>query len=255
MPLKVLLSFRTDKEMELSELKPRVAHGILFSLFKGAPEVGRLLHEGVAKPFSISINSHFRYPNRRTSRFAIVFNLLDNALYPEISRYLFFPEENFFEVGSIKAELVRVKPLEVITYEEILEASPESRDVVLDFLSPTAFKRGSFDYPVPEPRLVFGGLLRKWNRFSPVKIERGLVKNISKTLTVSGCWIRTKKVEIMDGAKFTGFTGRVFFYADGKSEELRALNALARFASFAGVGRKTTMGFGSVRLLEGSIED
>lgn len=256
MPLKVLLRFRTKEEIELAQLKPRVAHGLVFSLFKGNPEVGNLLHAGTVKPFSISINSHFRYPNRRVTRFGIVFNLLDNTLYPKISRYLFFPENNEFEVGGVEAELVGVKPIEVRTYEDILESSPDSRDLLLDFLSPTTFKRENFDYPLPEPRLVFSGLLRKWNRFSPVKIERGLLKELTERLTVSGCWIKTKKSEIMEGAKLTGFFGRVFFYAFSKNPSvLKALNALADFAQFAGVGRKTTMGFGSVRFVREAEED
>jgi len=251
MPLKVLLTFKAEEEVELSRLRPKVAHGIIFSLFKGAPEVGRLLHGGAFKPFSISINSHFRYPERRVKSFGIIFNLLDNTLYPEVSRYLFFLEENLFEVGGVKVRLARVRPLEVTNYEEIFNSAPAARELILDFLSPTAFKRERFDFPLPEPRLVFGGLLRRWNAFSPVKIEKGLFRELPKILTVSGCWIRTRKVEIMEGGRFTGFTGRVFFYAFSDDDyTLKALNALARFASFAGVGRKTPMGFGSVKHVE-----
>jgi len=248
LPLKLLLKFEAERPVKLSHLKPKVAHGIVFSFFKDSPEVGELLHSGGIKPFSISINSHFRYPEREVKRFGIVFNLLDNSLYPKISR--FFLGGGEFSVGGVKVELSWVKPLEVETYSSLLEGAEPSQDILIDFLSPTAFKRGSFDYPLPEPQLVFLGLLRKWNRFSPVKLDREIYKKLQKLLTVSGCWIKTKKVEVMEGAKFTGFTGRVLFYADGKEEELRALNALAAFARFAGVGRKTTMGFGSVKLVK-----
>lgn len=246
MPLKLLLRFETEKPIKLSKLKPKVAHGIVFSFFKDSPEVGELLHRGGIKPFSISINSHFRYPEREVKRFGIVFNLLDNSLYPKISRFFLGCGE--FTVGGVKAEFSSVKPLEVETYSAVLEKAEPSRDILMDFLSPTAFKRGSFDYPLPEPKLLFSNLLKKWNAFSPVKFNEEFYRKLPKLLTVSGCWIKTRKVEVMDVAKFTGFTGRVLFYATGEGEELRALNALVRFAEFAGVGRKTTMGFGSVRV-------
>ena len=251
MPLKILLKFRAEKPVELSSLKPKVAHGIVFSLFKGAPEVGELLHRGNVKPFSISIPSHFRYPERVVDRFGIVLNLLNNELFPKISPYLFFPESRDVTVDGVRASLISVRPLEVVTYQDLLEVSPSGREIVIDFLTPTAFKRSVCDYPVPEPSLVFGSLLKRWNAFSPFKIEGKLIERVSRFVTVSGCWIRTRKVEIMNGARLTGFVGRVFFYSFlREKEENRILNALALFSRFSGIGRKTTMGFGAVRVIE-----
>jgi len=44
--------------------------------------------------------------------------------------------------------------------------------------------------------------------------------------------------------------GRVYMFAKNYDTDfLKNVNALARFAEFAGVGRKTTMGFRKVRLV------
>jgi len=256
LPLKLTLRFSAERAFKLSLLKPKVAHGLLFGLLKRDERVGELLHRPNVKPFSISIISHFRYPEREVKRFSLRLNLLDNSLYPLISPLLLFPEEDLeLRVADVRVRLSSVRAVEITSYEEILENSASSKDIVLDVLSPTSFKKGSYDYPLPEPKYFFSGLLRRWNRLSPVKLDKALYTLFEKDITVSGCWIRTKKVEIMEGAKLTGFMGRVYFYSPTKDEEaLRQLNALAHFAEFSGVGRKTTMGFGTVRRIPCSTQ-
>ncbi len=249
MPLKLFLRFKLSKPLRSKEIRPKLLHGLLFSFFKEEPQVGELLHSGPVKPFSISAPYLFKERELRSIYFT--FNLLNSELYPKISRFLFFPKVDNFFIGGVKVELLSVKPLEIKSYEELLDLAPPKREIVLDFISPTAFKRGRWDYPLPEPKLVFSSLLRRWNAFSPLKLEEGLLKKLSYSLTVSGCWIKTKKVEVMEGVKFIGFVGRVFFYCEGlKMEELKTLNALSLFAPFSGVGKKTTMAFGSVRVLK-----
>jgi len=252
LPLKLLLRFRAEKPFPLSLLKPKTAHGLLFALLKGS-EAGDLLHRGGLKPFSLSLVSRFLYPNRQVESFALTLNLLDNSLFPKLARRLFFPEERVLEVAGVKVRLVSVKPLEVVTYSKLLEG-PADSDLLLNFLSPTAFKRGTADYPLPDPYLVFSSLLKRWNAFSPEKLPTDLYKVFKERVHLSGCWIKTRKVEVAERAKFTGFTGRVLFYANLEGELLKQVNALARFAPFAGVGRKTTMGFGTVKA-ESKVEE
>jgi len=246
LPLKLLLRFRAEKPFPLSLLRPKTVHGLLFALVRNT-EVGDLLHRGGLKPFSLSFPSHFLYPSREVGSFALVLNLLDNSIFPKLARRLFFPEEGSLEVAGVRVRLVSVKPLEVVTYSDLLKGGAE-KDLLLNFLSPTAFKRGVADYPLPDPYLVFSSLLRRWNAFSPRKLPTDLYGVLKERVHLSGCWIKTRKVEVAERAKFTGFTGRVLFYLDLEGEPLRQVNALARLASFAGVGRKTTMGFGTVKV-------
>ncbi|WP_164930659.1 CRISPR system precrRNA processing endoribonuclease RAMP protein Cas6 [Aquifex aeolicus] len=76
-------------------------------------------------------------------------------------------------------------------------------------------------------------------RFSDFPLDADLREFIEKNIFVSGVWTKTRKVETGQNAKLVGFTGRVVYYV--------WINALSSFSEFAGVGRKTTMGFGKTR--------
>jgi len=134
------------------------------------------------------------------------------------------------------------------SYETLYEDSEVKKTLVFDFITPTTFKRGKKDYPLPDPKLIFKGLIRKWLFFSGKKIDTDLKKVIEEDIEIMGAWIRTKKVTL-SGGKITGFTGRVVLHINNNNKDvLKWINTLARFSEFAGIGRKTTMGFGMVKL-------
>jgi len=252
MPVKLLLKFGLSSPARVSSLKPKVIHGIFFSLFQKNRKVGELLHSPSLKPFTLFFPAYFRKPEGEVTSFTLELNLLNNELFPEVAKVLFSEKELEVSVNGVRAELRSLKPILVETYEGMLKESSLKRDIILDFLTPTSFKKGDVDLILPEPYLVFKNLLKRWNTFSPIKIPaKEVISFVKRNLFVSGCWIRTKKVKVMKNAKITGFMGRVYFYALKEDPEiLRALNSLCKFSEFSGIGRKTTMGFGKVKVVE-----
>jgi CRISPR-associated endoribonuclease Cas6 len=132
------------------------------------------------------------------------------------------------------------------TIGELVEQEEASKSATLVFASPTSFSFGRRKIPLPLPELVFGGLLRKWNAFSPAPFPRELQGMFKEQLAISE--IRNLNTRMLDFGRYKekGFTGQVTFEALGSwnQEELRAFNTLADFAFYAGVGYKTTMGMG-----------
>jgi CRISPR-associated endoribonuclease Cas6 len=135
------------------------------------------------------------------------------------------------------------------SWQELLEREP-TREMALLFASPTAFKAGDLDLPLPVPRLVFKGLLAKWNLFSPYPISTS-TEDLERRVALAEATIQTQR--FFDGrAHIVGFVGKaVFRLLRGSSPELvRGVNTLADFAFFAGVGRKTTHGMGLTKRME-----
>jgi CRISPR-associated endoribonuclease Cas6 len=248
MPVSFSVLLKPGTPVKTSDLTPDRVHGLFFSLL-GEKLAEELHNSGSFKPFTVSYPPFFR-EERETDRIYLSITFLRDDLFPRFLSEFMMNENTHLALGEVslskhKRPLVREEGL--ASYESILEEATDSRTIVLDFITPTAFKKGRFDQPLPSPELVFKSLLKKWNFFSGIRIETPMSKYFRESIHISGLWIRTKKVELSRLGKFTGFTGRVVYYLDVPHEEPRRIvNALARFAEFAGIGRKTTMGFGKV---------
>ena len=132
---------------------------------------------------------------------------------------------------------------------ELLERAPAAETIILQFASPTAFRRGDLDLPLPLPELVFGGYLSKWQAFSPIPLDQTLFEKEFFTRHIGVKEHRIRTLPFHDGRVIVpGFVGQVTFLIKGLPEELvRQINVLADFAFYAGTGRKTTHGMGMTR--------
>jgi len=245
MPAK--LSFTLFPEKPITRVLPEQLHGLFFSLLSDG--LANELHAPKRlKPFCLWSKALFS--EKKTDRLRLEVSLLKDSLLPGvIASYML--EERELKLGDVplqKSQKPLLKGESIRSYSKIYEEAEPSDTVVLDFLTPTSFKRGGADHPLPEPELIFRSLIRKWVAFSDFPLSVDLRKVIREGIFVSGAWIRTVKFELSEKARAVGFTGRVVLFVDSKDEEvLKWINALARFAEFAGVGRKTTMGMGKVR--------
>jgi CRISPR-associated endoribonuclease Cas6 len=145
------------------------------------------------------------------------------------------------------------------SFEDIWGRASKSRKVPLEFLSPTAFRSsGRRNFVFPQPELVFGSYLSKWNPSSPIKFDECLRERLVEQVIPARYKLETR---ILDFGSYqeVGFEGRcTFIIADSVPDEtVQQINALADFAFYAGTGAKTTMGMGQTRGLPdgGSLSD
>jgi CRISPR-associated endoribonuclease Cas6 len=134
------------------------------------------------------------------------------------------------------------------------------------FATPTAFKSGDADVPLPIPRLCFQSWLNSWDEHSPSlfftdKAERRqfLEEAVEGQVSVNFSQIRAAEQGFyFDGhrTKEQGFTGICTFSVKLKKttpHQRRILTTLAHYSFFAGTGRKTTMGMGVTRLMNSTV--
>ncbi len=259
MPVKFRVSLIPAQAVPTSELLADRLHGLFFSLL--TDELGEEIHsQGKVKPFSLNflveyegrLQPLFTTEFQKADKIILEISFLDEALFPKfLSSYLLVDKE--LRLGKVKLRKLKkphIRERELISYTKLFEEALPSRRIELKFMSPTTFRRGSLDHPLPEPELIFKGLIRKWQRFSDLKIGVDLREIIKEKIAVAGVWIGTRRVSLSSLGWIGGFTGRVALSVEERSEEaLKWLNALADFGEFAGVGRKTTMGFGAVKLI------
>lgn len=131
------------------------------------------------------------------------------------------------------------------SYTQLYEqASDRDRQLTFVFSTPATFRQGKYDSALPTRECVFNSLLNRWNRYSGMPFSEAMLE----FLFPSFFDIQTELVNHPDG-KWAGCMGTISFriLGDADAIAIKQLNALADFALYAGVGRKTPMGMGMVR--------
>lgn len=137
------------------------------------------------------------------------------------------------------------------------------RYIRLRFLTPAYLKsRGIEPYLEPDTPLIFAeGLLKRWQAFYPaLPPPPGFAEFVSGHVHLHhrACW-QTPTI-MAKGAVLRGFTGDVVYRVDTDAAAAqpacaRFLALMAEYATFAGVGKKTTMGLGMIdrlRIIRGA---
>ena len=146
-----------------------------------------------------------------------------------------------------------------------------SREVRMEFVSPTAFRTSGSDIALPIPSHVFRSLWQKWNAFcpEPMQLDNRWPEFVNECILVNELTaVNTVRWEFAEGTRgaSTGFTGTVGFmllpktkvderqqpYWDGADV---VMQSLARFAFYCGIGHHATLGMGQTRVVSSSIKE
>jgi len=139
------------------------------------------------------------------------------------------------------------------TYEELaapwlLARAEPARHMTFQFTSPTTFHSGGRSVPLPQPDLILGSLLERWNVFAPVALPEEARRFAAECMAVSRYELQTRSLPFKEGAVKIGMIGQATLTATRYDRYwLSVMNLLADYALFAGVGAGVTMGMGQCR--------
>jgi len=278
MLLSLVVQIKPFKVGTLPPFSGPALHGVFFSWLKSVnPMLAAELHNAKsAKPFTVSnlqtgdgaeapalfmptreivLDTNKTYWFRLTSLDKRLSELLLERFYkqPPLSLEVF---KHFFRVEKVIAEQSEHPWAGSSSWQELAQANffadtastSSSSRVKLIFFSPTTFKARERFFPVPMPAQTFISLAARWNSFSPVPLDPSFGAFLDESVAINAYNLQTELVT-MEGAKrgakmvcFRGWCEYASF--ERESEWNAALKMLAQFAFFAGVGYKTTMGFG-----------
>ena len=141
------------------------------------------------------------------------------------------------------------------TYADLMQRhtlapGPAPRGVTLRFASATLFRQQGRDVPLPQPSLVFGSYLRRWNQFAPIALPEEAQRYAAECIALSRFRVRSHMVSFEGAGKGAqvGFTGEVhfrFLVADAYWTRLMVL--LASYGFWAGTGYRTSAGLGQTQ--------
>lgn len=182
-------------------------------------------------------------------------SLLDEVLFSKLTGlWLNLNPDRAFHLGSADLYITSIlgtpqstQPwANFATYQQIYDrASETERNITFHLATPIAFRQGKYDSPLPTRDNVFKSLCDRWNIYSEIQINPEIIEYIFP----SRFDIKTEVVKNYDTHSFIGCVGEIGYRILGDAEPLviKHINALADFAMFSGIGRKTTMGMGMGR--------
>jgi len=228
-------------------------HGLFFELFTPIDgEFFGALHSARRKPFSIYFDGTPEMENgwmrvKKGERFSFVLSVYNNGLLKKVIEGVEVIPHEELKLGGIHVRLEGVFPDGAFQKPVVLFRGRLKREVEFRFLSPSTFRKGKKHVVFPEPVFVFHSLLSQWDAF-PLRKRDVKVEDVLEEILVKRHAIRTELVEF-SRYRVVGFVGRVVYgFPDVERDVLKWLNALSRFAVYAGVGYKTTMGLGRVEV-------
>ena len=270
MPFSILMQGAPADDALVAQVQGPALQGMFLHVIDEVdPAAGQRLHdESRYRPYTVSPLGigepaadfqGFRLPRQSSVRAGspcyVRMTLLEDSLFPIFSRYfLSQPEPTFrlgrtlFQVTNVACTNDRATPWSAYrSYTELIgKASRRQRTITLRFLTPTSFRRGDVDFPMPDPRLVFRSYRRRFEDFAQIAVlpdfdeQVEFYTGVSRVHRLNTLTIRTKKVALV------GFVGSVSYIIDHKAppDLVFQMNLLADYAYFCGTGRKTTVGMG-----------
>jgi CRISPR-associated endoribonuclease Cas6 len=263
MPHSLVLNLTPRTPIYPDFLTGRHCHALFLEIVSSIdkPLADRLHEQKTDKAFTLSpiqvgsrVQWHYQQPIKAGTPCWWRITLLDDLLFGHLTKlWLNLNPEKAWHLGAADLYVTSVlgtpQPSQpwanFSPYGEIHEkASAQMRQVDLVFATPTNFRQGSVDTALPDPGRVFNSLLRKWNQYSGIEFSGQMIESIFPS------YFNIQTAIAPDSrSQFVGCVGEMSFKLFGVQEEavVKQFNALADFAIFSGVGRKTPMGMGMVR--------
>ena len=182
-------------------------------------------------------------------------SLLDDTLFGNLTQWLNLNPAHPWHLGPADLKVTSILDTphstqpwaNFCTYEQLYQqASDSDRQISFALCTPTTFRQREHDSALPTRDSVFNSLIKRWNNYSNIEISESIVEAIFPSYFD----IRTEIVA-EQRSKFIGCIGNITYkiLADLEPIVIKQINALADFAIYSGIGRKTPMGMGMVRRL------
>ena len=213
------------------------------------PTFGEQFHKSVEHPLS-----QYLYRDRSSGELIWVLNLLSEELAQVLSPVLDGSGEIPLCTGMVAARLLEThaipNPEALILHAR--QEMPERR-CTFTFRCVTSFRQDGRYVLFPQEQLILNSLIRRWDQVCPAYAltDEDALAALLRGIRISDYRLRSGRYWMKD-VKIPGFIGSITLSARLSPPMMEVWRLLCRFAPYAGVGIKTSLGMGGVSVEEGS---
>ena len=220
-------------------------HGVLMERL--SEEYGAYLHESRLHPYA----QHLECRDRE-------WYWIVNALNKEAVRNIIY--EGLLPVDSITVKRRELelsldrKKVDECTYRELTDQFyflESRRYIEVHFITPTAFKQQGRYVFYPDLRCIYQSLMNKYD--AAVKEEsmcdEETLKELCRNSEIKHYDLKSTQF-YLEGVRIPSFIGKITIRIGGTQTMTNFANLLFQFGTYSGVGIKTSLGMGAIKLLE-----
>ncbi|WP_455543241.1 CRISPR-associated endoribonuclease Cas6 [Intestinibacter sp.] len=243
---RLAIEFTLDKKQRLDYNIGSVLQGIMMTYLDR--DYGDVLHKQSLRPYS-------QYFEIKEGKYYWIINTLTDEAKSGIIDKILMSDRTSLDFTYRKTKL-NIEKFELS--KGIILDNEGKRDIVLNFKTPTSFKKTSGGYEIfPSVKHIFNSLINKYEKFGNIyldedlmkKIENkeSLLKNIIENVEITGYNLKTEHFGVK-GNYVPGFMGSINLKLKGNTNLKNDVMKLLQFGKYSGVGLKSTMGMGAIEM-------
>ena len=232
---------------EQARLAPSVAYKLYSWLLESLPEdIGDQLHNEQYNPFS-----QYLYYDRDSKQNVWVINVLDSRITGSVAELLEKTKSATIDEGEISLKITAQKAVNNVS-ELVEQAKASTEDTTFSKLSlpvPTSFKVAGRYSIFPTGKLILQSLVNRWNTcFTDYVLDdEDAFFMLEQNLHIVDYNLRSTRF-FLKGTKIPGFMGDLVMHARLPAPMMEIWKLLLLFAPYSGIGIKTTLGMGGVKI-------
>lgn len=248
---KVIIRLKNDINTPISYQMSSLFHGFIMQNI--APKYGEKMHESVLKPFS----QHLEL-NGDACQWII--NALNQEAYTNVIKPILDEKistvylENRDKHVKIQSKELIVSDIDSIMEDTVFSHCP--RNMTIKFLTPTAFKSNGEYIFYPTIKNIFGSLIRKYdaaNKTTQIYTPE-LLTDIEDNIKITRYNLKSTFFSL-EGVKIPAFIGEITINISGSQQLVNLVHLLVKFGEYSGVGIKSALGMGSIKIIEREKQD
>jgi CRISPR-associated endoribonuclease Cas6 len=129
--------------------------------------------------------------------------------------------------------------------------TPADKYLNIEFLTPTSFKSNGNYIIIPNVKYIYQSLMNKCSAASDKEFEMfdsDTLEQLTQNSQISQYKLKSTYFP-MEGIRIPSFKGSISFKMNGTDTLARYARFLMKFGEYSGVGIKTSMGMGAIRLV------
>lgn len=241
---RLIMRLSSENGDKLSFHKASLLQGVMME--KIDTEYAERLHEPKLNPYTQGVfydKEHVYW----------VITTLNEEAYQKIALTLYDDAFKEFIINKTNDKIKIVdKKIEINNVSALMErfyTDEHPRSVEISFITPTAFKSNGNYVFYPDLRLIFQSVMMKYN-VAAQKMD--MFDEDTLEQIVSMCYVSNYNIKSvrfpLEKVKIPAFVGKITINIRGNSTMARYIRMLFEYGEYSGVGIKTAIGMGMMRL-------